>query len=105
MAFPAFVIALHWQCRPLSHCLQALQRLKSRCHADGNVLPLLHLLLLVVLLLHLRYYVLLPANKLELWFALESERFQVPVFRWERQALNNRTRWDAGTAVTVFTAC
>jgi predicted Zn-dependent peptidase len=29
-----------------------------------------------------RYFVSLPSNKLELWFALESQRFQVPVFRW-----------------------
>lgn len=28
-----------------------------------------------------RYFVSLPSNKLELWFALESERFQAPVFR------------------------
>ncbi len=28
-----------------------------------------------------KYYCSLPANKLELWFALESERFQAPVFR------------------------
>jgi len=28
-----------------------------------------------------RYYVSLPSNKLELWFALESARFQDPVFR------------------------
>ncbi|KAL6750226.1 peptidase M16 inactive domain family [Haematococcus lacustris] len=28
-----------------------------------------------------RYFVSLPANKLELWFALESERFRAPVFR------------------------
>jgi predicted Zn-dependent peptidase len=28
-----------------------------------------------------RYFVSLPSNKLELWFALESQRFQVPVFR------------------------
>ena len=28
-----------------------------------------------------KYFVSLPANKLELWFALESERFQAPVFR------------------------
>ena len=28
-----------------------------------------------------KYYVNLPANKLELWFALESDRFQCPVFR------------------------
>lgn len=28
-----------------------------------------------------KYYVSLPKNKLELWFALESERFQAPVFR------------------------
>jgi hypothetical protein len=28
-----------------------------------------------------RYYVALPSNKLELWFALESERFQAPVLR------------------------
>jgi hypothetical protein len=26
----------------------------------------------------------MPANKLELWFALESERFQVPVLRYVR---------------------
>lgn len=29
-----------------------------------------------------RYFMALPSNKLELWFALEAERFQVPVFRW-----------------------
>lgn len=29
-----------------------------------------------------RYYVSLPSNKLELWFALESARFQDPVFRY-----------------------
>jgi hypothetical protein len=29
-----------------------------------------------------RYYASLPSNQLELWFALEAERFQVPVFRW-----------------------
>jgi hypothetical protein len=29
-----------------------------------------------------RYFMLLPANKLELWLALESERFQVPVLRY-----------------------
>eukprot|EP00878_Enallax_costatus_P011052 GHUV01011544.1.p1 GENE.GHUV01011544.1~~GHUV01011544.1.p1 ORF type:complete len:268 (+),score=80.03 GHUV01011544.1:1419-2222(+) len=28
-----------------------------------------------------KYYSTLPVNKLELWFALESERFQAPVFR------------------------
>lgn len=28
-----------------------------------------------------KYYVNLPANKLELWFALESDRFRYPVFR------------------------
>ncbi|GBF90105.1 peptidase M16 [Raphidocelis subcapitata] len=28
-----------------------------------------------------RYYVSLPANRLELWFALEAQRFQAPVFR------------------------
>lgn len=28
-----------------------------------------------------KFYVSLPANKAELWFALESERFQAPVFR------------------------
>jgi predicted Zn-dependent peptidase len=28
-----------------------------------------------------RYYVSLPSNKLELWFALEAERFQAPTFR------------------------
>jgi predicted Zn-dependent peptidase len=28
-----------------------------------------------------KYYCSLPANKLELWFALEAERFQAPVFR------------------------
>jgi hypothetical protein len=28
-----------------------------------------------------RYFMMLPANKLELWFALEAERFQVPVLR------------------------
>lgn len=28
-----------------------------------------------------RYYASLPANQLELWFALEAERFQAPVFR------------------------
>lgn len=26
-----------------------------------------------------KYFMSLPANKLELWFALEAERFQVPV--------------------------
>ncbi|KAK9844157.1 hypothetical protein WJX81_006305 [Elliptochloris bilobata] len=28
-----------------------------------------------------KYFASLPANKLELWFALEAERFQAPVFR------------------------
>jgi predicted Zn-dependent peptidase len=28
-----------------------------------------------------KYYCSLPANKLELWFALEAERFEAPVFR------------------------
>ncbi|KAK9915474.1 hypothetical protein WJX75_009718 [Coccomyxa subellipsoidea] len=28
-----------------------------------------------------KYFMSLPANKLELWFALEAERFQAPVFR------------------------
>lgn len=28
-----------------------------------------------------KYYISLPSNKLELWFALESERFKIPVFR------------------------
>ncbi len=28
-----------------------------------------------------KYFVSLPANKLELWFALEAERFRAPVFR------------------------
>lgn len=28
-----------------------------------------------------KYYVSLPANKAEWWFALESERFRAPVFR------------------------
>lgn len=28
-----------------------------------------------------RYYVSLPANKAELWFAMEADRFQQPVFR------------------------
>ena len=28
-----------------------------------------------------RYFVSLPCNKLELWFALEARRFQDPVFR------------------------
>eukprot|EP00884_Botryococcus_braunii_P004739 jgi/Botrbrau1/14266/Bobra.113_2s0012.1 len=28
-----------------------------------------------------KYYMSLPSNKLELWFALEAERFQAPVFR------------------------
>lgn len=28
-----------------------------------------------------RYYASLPARRLELWFALESERFQAPTFR------------------------
>ncbi len=28
-----------------------------------------------------RYFLSLPSNKLELWFALEAQRFQSPVFR------------------------
>jgi hypothetical protein len=32
-----------------------------------------------------RYFMMLPANKLELWFALEAERFQVPVLRYALQ--------------------
>ncbi|KAK9831200.1 hypothetical protein WJX74_007227 [Apatococcus lobatus] len=28
-----------------------------------------------------KFYISLPSNKLELWFALEAERFQAPVFR------------------------
>lgn len=28
-----------------------------------------------------RYFCSLPSNKIELWFAMESERFQVPIFR------------------------
>lgn len=46
-----------------------------------------------------RYYMSLPANKLELWFALESERFQVPVLRelyTEKEVIGEerRARWE-----------
>eukprot|EP00879_Flechtneria_rotunda_P014417 GHRR01015065.1.p1 GENE.GHRR01015065.1~~GHRR01015065.1.p1 ORF type:complete len:529 (+),score=170.50 GHRR01015065.1:192-1778(+) len=55
-----------------------------------------------------RYYNLLPSNKLELWFALESERFQAPVFRQlytEKEVIaeERRARWE-NSPIGRFTA-
>lgn len=53
-----------------------------------------------------RYYVLLPANKLELWFALESERFQAPVFRyvscWDLGLCSDATRAFALVDCSIY---
>ncbi len=46
-----------------------------------------------------RYFVSLPSNKLELWFALEAERFQWPVFRWVQHAM-----WSREALQTYFFA-
>ena len=49
-----------------------------------------------------QYHVSLPANRMELWFAMEAERFRRPVFRQlhsERQVILEERRMRVETSV------